>query len=404
MKQPKIDLKSPLPYPSRWRWGYQHYPVYSWAWWRGRSLIFGLGILIMASMSGLGAMVTFDNKTAAALTSLVFFVGVFGMAVTGATLCTCARNFVHSMQTQRAFVTVGLILGCVAAVMLDAWSSGYIENAFIEHSQESESLEALADAERRSNSAMVVDAIFGMLLYFFLAGGIAYIRYWREPGQLKTYLAEKELSEVRASRLDVQSRLSMLQAQIEPHFLFNSLASIKSTVRSSPELAENSIDDLVDYLRASIPRLDDQQNAQATTLQQQVALCEKYLKVMQLRMGDRLKYSTFTDPKIADAAFPPMLIISLVENAIKHGVEPKIDGGEINISAKAEGQDLVITVEDSGMGLVQSRHSELSSGVGLANVREQLNVLYGEKGSLQLESNQQGGATASVRIHHFARP
>jgi len=271
-----IDLRKPLPYSSRLRWGYQHYPVFSPMWWRGRTLVFGFGALCFTLITGAGMALDFDDSVVAVNTTLTFLIGVLGMVLTGATVCTLVRTWVTPGNTQKVLIVISLMLGITA---------------FLEHSSQKEQLAELTNANTTNASVMVINAFFGAGLYFWLAGGIAFIRYWREPRQLSAYFAAQELAEAKASKLEAQTRLSTLQAQIEPHFLFNSLASIKSVVRDNPELAESSIDDLVDYLRASVPRLNKQQQAKPSSLQEQVELCQKYLKVMQLRMGERLSFN-----------------------------------------------------------------------------------------------------------------
>lgn len=393
-----INLSEPLPYPSKYRWGYQHFPVFSPTWWRGRALVFGLGVLCLSLMTGIGMVIDFDNKQAALLTTGKFFLGVGGMAYAGATACTLVRTYLRPGKLQQVFIVIALLLGLACAVAFDAWSSAAIEQAFLDHSSQKDQLQALATANTQNSAVMLLNAMFGFALYFWLAGGIAFIRYWREPIHIRAHLADQELRDVKIRKHEIETRLSVLQAQIEPHFLFNSLASIKSVVRDNPELAESSIDDFVNYLRASMPRLNNQQLAQPTTLEEQVVLCEKYLKVMQLRMGERLSFASEIEPTVAALAFPPLVMVSLVENAIKHGIEPKQKGGHIKISAYAVESDLVIEIADTGVGLNNSGAHGLSSGVGLTNIKNQLKVLFGDSATLDLSENSMGGVTARIKI------
>ncbi len=402
MSSRQNGLNQALPYESKWRWGYQHYPVFGWAWWRGRALIFGLGVMMLTIMTGIGMLIDFDDKSVAVTTTIIFFIGVGGMALTGATLMTLVRTIVDVGQKQKVVITIAFLISLGLTTMFDAWSSGEIERAFAENSSQKELIAEASKVSLDNVPLAMVNLITAFSLYFWLSAGIAFIRYWREPSQLRAYFAQRELSEAKAEKHQAQAKLSMLQAQIEPHFLFNSLASVKSVIRDKPELAEKTIDNLVDYLRASIPRFDDDNRVQTVTLGQQIELCDKYLEVMKLRLGDRLSYSINVAPDVAGHVFPPLVITSLVENAIKHGIEPSTSGGTVKISAALEGRDLLIGVTDTGVGL--SHHSKgSSSGLGLANIKEQLAVLYGGSAKLNLSADEAGEVTASIKITDFLK-
>ncbi len=402
MSTPHITLDKELPFPSRWRWGYQHFPVFSWTWWRGRLLIFGLGALALTLMTGMGSLMDFDDNTAAIVMTLKFGVGVFGMIFFGATAMTLARENIANPMWQRVFVTVGLMVGLVCAVVMDSWSSREIEQAFAAHSQSRQAIESMLAQQSESETRRwaLIDALIVFGIYFWCAGGIAFIRYWREPGMMQRWQMQQELSQARADQHEAESRLSILQAQIEPHFLFNTLAAVKGVLRSEPDRAEAAIDDLVDYLRASIPRFNQQQQLASNSLSQQVTLCEKYLALMQLRMGERLRYKTLIESELESQAFPPLILISLVENAIKHGLEPKEHGGEVTIQITTEGTSLQIEVADSGIGLNADKPAH-SSGLGLKNIRDQLKLLYPDRARLDLAANPAGGVTATITITDF---
>jgi len=402
MSSPRNDLNQMLPYEGKWRWGYQHYPVFGWAWWRGRALVFGLGVMMFTIMTGIGMLIDFDNKNVVVTTTIIFFIGVGGMALSGATLMTLVRTIVEDGQKQKVMISVAFLVGLGLTMVFDAWSSGEIERAFAEHSSQKELMAEASKASLDNGQLAMINGIAAFLLYFWLSAGIAFIRYWREPSQLRVYLAQQELSEARSERHRAEAKLSMLQAQIEPHFLFNSLASVKSVIRDKPELAEKTIDNLVDYLRASIPRFDDDNRVQTVTLGQQIELCAKYLEVMKLRLGDRLNYSIDFADEIAEHVFPPLVITSLVENAIKHGIEPSVSGGSVSISAAVEGRDLLVKVIDTGVGLNHHSHGS-SSGLGLANIKEQLAVLYGAAAKLELSADDNGVVTASINIRGFLK-
>jgi sensor histidine kinase YesM len=222
-------------------------------------------------------------------------------------------------------------------------------------------------------------------------------RYLDEPRQLAALERERELTALRAQNRALDTRLGVLQAQIEPHFLFNTLASVRSLILVDPQSAERTLDALVDYLRATIPRLRDA--AVDSTLGQQLEICEHYLKLMQVRMG-RLDYAISVEPALSSASFPPLLLISLVENAVKHGIEAKPGPGRITVSARKEHESLVVCVADDGPGLGHA----IGSGVGLSNVREQLRVRYGSRATFALTSGVHGGALASISIRESTQP
>ncbi len=186
----------------------------------------------------------------------------------------------------------------------------------------------------------------------------------------------------------------MLQAQVEPHFLFNTLASVRALVRQDPAQAEATLDALVDYLRATIPRLRDGEQALHSTLGQQLDLCASYLELMRLRTAGRLQYAIEAGPDLRVLPFPPLLLISLVENAVKHGIEPKRGPGRIVIDVVREADALTVAVTDDGVGLQPG----VGGGLGLANVRAQLETRYAGRAAFALTSAPGSGARAELRI------
>jgi LytS/YehU family sensor histidine kinase len=203
------------------------------------------------------------------------------------------------------------------------------------------------------------------------------------------------MAEARRARQGAELRLTVLQAQVEPHFLFNTLASVRSLVRQDPGRAEATIDALVGYLRAAIPKLRTGDEGAVSTLAVQFAICESYLKVMEVRMGDRLSCKVVLPPDLTQVSFPALLLISLVENAIKHGIEPRPGPGRVELRAdRPEPGRVRVVVADDGMGLAMG----LGSGVGLANIREHLATLYGQDASLELQAGASGGVTATIQL------
>ena len=189
----------------------------------------------------------------------------------------------------------------------------------------------------------------------------------------------------------LEAQMAALQAQIEPHFLFNTLALIGQLIETNPPQAANIHAALIQYLRAAMPQMREKGGGK---LGQQVALSLAYLKIMQARMGDRLTISVDLPEQFSFAAFPSMMLQTLVENAIKHGLEPKLTGGHIAIKAVKIENDLQVDVRDNGVGF--DLHAD--DGIGLSNIRERLKMLYGSKAQLIIETPTDGGTLVSIRL------
>ena len=186
------------------------------------------------------------------------------------------------------------------------------------------------------------------------------------------------------------SRLSVLQAQIEPHFLYNTLANVQVLTRKDPAAAEQMLSHLIDYLRSAMPAM----RSTHSTLGREFQLARAFLSIMQFRMGARLAFSVAAPPELLDREFPPTVVGTLLENAIKHGLEPSRSGGRIDLKAWHDGSHLVVEAADTGIGFSSSS----GSGVGLANARERLRMLYGPQAELDLALNEPTGVVARVRI------
>ena len=205
----------------------------------------------------------------------------------------------------------------------------------------------------------------------------------------------RELQRAQAQRREAELRLSVLAAQVEPHFLFNTLAGVRSAITTDPGRASDMIDHLVDYLRAAIPRLRSDGRAEAT-LGSQLDIVRAYLGLMQARMP-RLAFRIEVAPELLGARCPPLMLISLTENAVKHGVEPKIGPVTITIDARrTEDGRLAITVADDGAGFDAQGGS--GGGLGLSNIRERLRQMHGELATLELRARPQGGVAATLTL------
>lgn len=192
-----------------------------------------------------------------------------------------------------------------------------------------------------------------------------------------------------------QARLRLLRAQIEPHFLFNTLATVRTLARSDVAAAVRMLENLMRYLAEALPRLRQDQ----CTLAEEFELVEAYLRIHKVRMGARLDFDLVLPADLAQLRVPTMMLLTLVENAVKHAVNPAIEGGWIRVSAARERDALVLRVEDSGPGLAAAQ----GRGTGLANVRLRLAMAYGERAVLSLAPSEPHGTVAAIRVPRMER-
>jgi sensor histidine kinase YesM len=185
-----------------------------------------------------------------------------------------------------------------------------------------------------------------------------------------------------------EAQLQLLQAQIEPHFLFNTLANVRRLYRKQPQAGADAIDNLMTYLRAALPGV----RRTVSTLADEFELAQAYLELFKVRMGARLRFKLDLPPELRRQPFPPMVLVTLVENAIKHGLAPADLGGTVEIVARRRGPHLEVTVSDDGIGFGPTAGG---SGVGLVNIRRQLATRYGDRARLLLE---QGGSGVRAQI------
>ena len=198
---------------------------------------------------------------------------------------------------------------------------------------------------------------------------------------------ELERSELERKALDARVRL--LQAQVEPHFLFNTLANVRELVVSGSPQASSVLDSLITYLRNAVPRLNDP----LTTMDQELQLVRSYLELMQMRMPDRLQYSVQSDAAAARTTCPPATLLTLVENAIRHGIDPSEEGGRVDVSVTVLGDRCRAEVTDTGVGMHGGGEG---LGTGLAALRERLQVVFGNDAQLRLVAIMPHGTRAEV--------
>jgi len=229
-------------------------------------------------------------------------------------------------------------------------------------------------------------------LFFAIVGTVLFTTMARLH-EMRQELANAEVERLATDRALTEAQLKTLQAQIEPHFLFNTLTTAMGLIRSEPEAAEETLEQLTKLLRNSLSRT----RTQDSTLSEEFELINAYLRIAKIRMGQRLQFSVTCDDEIADFSLPPLLVQPLVENALTHGLEPAEQGGEVKIDAKQTAGGIQIAVADSGLGLTNNSTSA-GTNTGLRNVRDRLQQLYGEKGELKLSDNSPSGVTATLYI------
>lgn len=235
-------------------------------------------------------------------------------------------------------------------------------------------------------SLLPAGALVAMLMIAVL--GIIARRQAREADAARQ---QEKIAE--AGRLVAEARLRALQAQIEPHFLYNTLANVVGLIGPAPDQARHMLERLIDFLRASLAA----SRADHASVGAELDLAGAYLDVLAVRLGARLRYRIEADAACRNYAIAPMLVQPLVENAVMHGIEPKVEGGEIVLRAHCEGGVLCIEVGDdgAGLGLAPPRPG---GGVGLANLRERLRSLYGKNAQVQLIENGSGGVTSRLLL------
>lgn len=238
-----------------------------------------------------------------------------------------------------------------------------------------------------SFASLAMIAILSMIAVKVLAGG-------KHRAEQDADTARTAEAMARLAREASEAKLSAMQAQIEPHFLFNTLASVEQLIQTDPPRASKVQKSLIQYLRGAIPQIRD--DAQRSTLGRQMDMSNAYLEIMQVRMEERLQYGFKISEGLRSAEFPSMMLQTLIENAIKHGLEPKPEGGVLTVHAEVARGRLVVRVEDTGMGYNEEKSSQ---GLGLANIRERLALMYGpQAASLNLKTREGGGAIAEIAI------
>jgi hypothetical protein len=239
---------------------------------------------------------------------------------------------------------------------------------------------ALVDPATDLRNSLLITAVAGIAgsYYFYSTNRSAYL--------------ERKMSE--AKRHANEARLKLLETQLEPHMLFNTLANLRVLIGVDPTRAQEMLDHMIAYLRATL----DASRTTTHSLQAEFDRVQDYLALMAIRMGPRLRYALDLPPELAQVPVPALLLQPLVENSIKHGLEPKVEGGSVRVSARREGSDLVLEVADTGVGPSESGESVKGRGFGMGHVRERLVTLHGATATMDFAPAAEGGSRAVLRF------
>ena len=226
-------------------------------------------------------------------------------------------------------------------------------------------------------------------LGMLIAGAWLYVRAEAEQSAA---LEQVALDSARMDEQAAEARLQVLEAQIEPHFLFNTLAHVKRLYDTDPASGARMLRNLMDYLAVALPQIRETRS----TLAREVDHTLAYLNIQQVRMGRRLAFAVDLPPGLRNASMPPLMLLTLVENAIKHGLAPLPGGGRIDLRASSEGGRLHVQVADTGQGFAKST----GGGTGLANIRSRLTAVFGHAGTLAMALNSPHGVIATIVLPH----
>ncbi len=390
---PVSDLDRPIPreaFSGSWWRSHNIYPTFSWSWWLRRgwlywpvALVYGM---IFASYHAFGMNALGDWPSLA----VVACAGGLVMVSAGPLLATGVRYLRLPLWLERIMVVVAVAAGLVAAILAENGISDYHDHL----------MARLRDPARPPipwlfhgiSNVLHFSLDGGTLVLFSVGGGFAALQYLGERRRLAAWASRQEVEALRGERDAADLRLAVLQAQVEPHFLFNTLASVRSLVATDPARAAATIDALCDYLRSTLPSFREPGREDAT-LGKQIDICRRYLELMNVRMDGRIAIVVDAPEAVRAQSFPPLTLISLVENAVKHGLEPKPGPGTIAIRAGIADGILRVSVEDDGAGLTVG---ETSHGLGLANVRGQLRNRFGDGAALDIAARPEGGTSAII--------
>ena len=332
-----------------------------------------------------------------------------------ASAASAASDAVEAVITKQGSVEIKLPPGATSDVVKQAVQEA--RSAIVDAIEESrqaardaaDAAREAADASRsganqivRTRRVRIGESLPQLAFFFIVASAILKITYkGRMQAEVKAAAATETAESEQLKRQVVEARMAAMQAQVEPHFLFNTLASIDHLIETDPARASQMQKNLIALLRASMPAMRENHPA-AHNLGREMAVIRPYLEILKVRMEDRLRTEIDVPDGLLSADFPPMMIQSLVENAIKHGLEPKPEGGTLAVRAEILHGKLAVTVADTGLGF--GKAATAGTGVGLNNIRERLQLLYGAKASMTVAENSPSGTVVTLAVPYQAQP
>jgi sensor histidine kinase YesM len=334
--------------------------------WRGVRDFFVLTMLFCALIAGVTTLAAPSLPAFARWLLIAESIGLVGAAVGTA---VGRLNFLRKLRPIHAHLVIFAI----------AVPIGYVVGSSIAYSILGEPW-PIFQAHPRRIIALITTGLAALFIVYFDA--------------MRQRIENEAAARIEAQRLASESQLRLLRAQLEPHMLFNTLANLRTLVEVDPTLAQTMIDQVIIYLRSALTASREE----STTLKQEFAQLRAYLEIMALRMGARMHYRLELPAELESFRIPPMMLQPLVENAIKHGVEPKIGSSEIAVRADNGGRALTITVADTGLGLSADASDRQGTSYGLTHVRERLRAFYGPGATLSISGNEPQGVRATVSI------
>ena len=295
------------------------------------------------------------------------------------TLCHLALFLFRPQSTYAlvALIGIAIVLGGLLGGGLGGWITG-------------EPVVAVFHRPSTTLRTIVLSVLFGGTIAFFFFSR-------KETAQIREQANQERIQRLTSEKQTVQTQLKLLQAQIEPHFLFNTLSTIASLLDTDVAAGKAMLTNLTRYLRASLATT----RADQTTLGGELELVAAYLNILKGRMGRRLVVTIDIPETLKTFPLAPMLIQPLVENAVLHGIDPQIEGGAVEIRAQQNDGAVEIVVADTGKGFAPDAPA---GGVGIANVRERLTALYGDQGRLRFTENQPHGVRAIIEVPYDDNP
>lgn len=373
----------------------RQYPIFGKTWFGYRMRSFALPMMLLAVILVFVAATTRGQNLSPLYGTLLAVWIVIALAlVVGRVLAVLVCRQAWPARRESAGVVCALVVGFALALSLTPLTRIQDDGAAL-RKLNAQQLEQYREREREGHVANL--AIWALALAW-LGGGPDLLAWFRQRRMLRESELLDQVARYRDERNEVEMQLSLLASQVEPHFLFNTLSGVRAAMLSDPARGVEMIDHLVDYLRATIPQLRSDRAHLFVSLGSQLDAVQAYLGIIRARMP-RLTFAVDCAPGLREAEMPPLMLISLVENAVKHGIERKKGPGLIRVTAARTVRDgahlLALEVADDGMGFGASASG---GGIGLANIRERLKHLYDGGATLSLGVADGGGVVARIAL------